>query len=285
MGWGAAPWGAGEWGAGGDDLQLVQAVAIRENMVRLTFNTAPRFTGVLDPHDASNPERYQVVAISDAREVEVVHVEQAAVDGAVGAIIDITLDRSMTGYPEEYRVAVNQLTTMDGALLDVNFTSYTFPALYRYVQPPARDLKLPSRDIANPQTLQAMLDPLPDVSFNVLGSIPVNADGDYAFDDGITNLKKRIYRRLLTSKGKFAALPDYGVGVPGKLKKLGTAAVRLQLAAEAEKQIAQEPDVLGVKVRVENDQSTPGLTRFKIRVRAKFSDAPIDVDIPFAPVE
>ena len=56
-GWGGGPYGLTPWGGGGslftDNLTLVLAIAIRENVCRLTFNEPVTLTGVLDPHDAA----------------------------------------------------------------------------------------------------------------------------------------------------------------------------------------------------------------------------------------
>jgi hypothetical protein len=144
---------------------------------------------------------------------------------------------------------------------------------------------VPSRDIANPATYAAQLDPLPQAGDPLaLGIIPIGSDGDYAFDDGITQVKKRIFRRLLTRKGAFPALPDYGIGVPSYGKKLGSAGVRQMLAAETERQLKLEPDILAVKVHVLSDIQNPEITLFRIRVKIAGSQGNTQFDIPFAPV-
>lgn len=288
-GWGSSGWGEGPWGSG-DELRLARVEPVRENVLRIEFTEAPYFSGILDPHDASNPSRYNITPDSSStsgdgkppRSVTPVLVE---VFGGAGSIIDITVDRPFSPYPGNYFLAVNGLvSSLTGALLAADGSAFQFRGLYRFVPPPRRDLAIPSRDIANPQTLNALLDPLPVTTDPlILGSIPVGDGGDYAFDEGVTNLKKRVYRRLLTRKGGFAALPDYGVGVPDQLKRLGIAAVRSQLAAEAQKQLASEPDVEAVSVKVVNDADAPGLVRFKVRVRAKFTESFIDIDVPFSP--
>ena len=277
-GWGASPWGSGEWGAGSvTALQLLAAVAVRENVLCLTFNAAPRFPRTLDPTDASNVERYSIVPVpgtygaddEPTRPVRVVLVERAAIPFSFGSVLDVTVDRPFSPWASEYRVAVNQLETDGGVMLDPSATSLTFPGLYRMLRVQSTSNPLPSRDVANPQTYQDQLDPIPqagDAAF--LGVIPVSSDGDYAFDEGVANLRKRVLRRILTAPGGFASLPGYGVGIAQYGKRLGTAGVRQQLATESERQIALEPDVVSVKVRLFTDPTQPSITRLVATIRS-----------------
>jgi phage baseplate assembly protein W len=290
-GFGSGGWGDSPWGSGDDELRLLSALAVRENAVRLTFSAPPLFNGILDAHDASNPARYNFVPVpgtigSDGLPARPVFAVSAAEVGGGGAQIDVTLDRPMSPYPAVYIASVNGLVTSESELLlAIGATSTLFFGVHRFVPPPSTDTAIPSRDVANPQTRAALTGPeaLSYTNDSVLGTIPVDSSGDYAFDAGLTNLKKRIYRRLITSKGRFGHLPEYGIGVPDQIKKLNSAAVRQQVVAEAEKQISQEPDVEQVRVTIVSDPASPSIVRFRIKVRAKFSQAPFDVDIPFSP--
>ncbi len=293
-GWGSSPWGAGPWGSGGAlDLELQSALAIRENVVRLTFNVAPLFNKQLTPNDASNPARYQFVAQptplgldgEPARAVRPVLVERAAVAGSFGAVLDVTLDRPLSPWPTRYLVAVNQLVSTSGALLSPSASSRSFDGVYRMLRPQSTTSPTPSRDIANPQTYQAQLDPIPQAGDPIaLGVIPIDASGDYAFDEGVTQLKKRVLRRLLTAPGAFPALPDYGVGVPLYGKRLGSAAARQQIAIDAQSQIAKEPDVAAVRVTVVSSAENPAVTLVQVRVKMAGSAGTVEFDVPFAPL-
>lgn len=293
-GWGYLPWGAGPWGAGGGAaLQLLQALAVRENVVRLFFSEAPLYTRLLTPNDASNPERFVITEVAGTsgrdgeptRNVRTALVERAPIAGSLGSVLDVTTDRPFSPWGSMYVVACNQLVTLSGALLDPNETSAVFAGVYRELRQASVADPAPSRDFANPSTYSAQLDPLPQAGDPLaLGVIPIGSDGDYAFDHGIPQIKKRIFRRLLTRKGAFPSLPEYGVGVPSYGKRLSIAGVRQQLATEAERQIGQEPDVEEVKVQVLTDKTNPNVTVFRIRVRIAGSQGNASFDVPFAPV-
>ena len=292
-GWGSLPWGAGQWGAGADDLGLVSVLAVRENVARLTFTTAPLFDRMLTPNDASNPKRFQFTAQASplgndgepVRSVLPVRVDRPHLAGALGRVLDVTLDRPMSPWPAVYIVAVNQLVGASGGLLTPGQTSMAYQAVYRTLRAQSTSDPTPSRDIANPQTYSAQLDPLPQAGDPLaLGVIPIDASGDYAFDQGTSQLKKRIFRRLLTPRGAFLSLPTYGVGIPTFGKRLATEAVRQQICEDAMAQLRQEQGVAAVRVTALSDPANPAVTIFRIRVRESGSQGTTQFDIPFAPV-
>lgn len=293
MGWGQGPWGATPWGSGGGlGLELLSAQAIRENVIRLTFDSPILFTGTGEPGDGSVLERYQIVAQSTpldargnpARAVRPAGVELSEVAGAGGRQVDVTTDRPMSPYPTRYSVAVNALKNLSGGVLVPGSTSVLFDALFRGIPRPLPDNAVARRDIANPQTRSAFFDPLPEVSELLLGTLPVDEQGDYAFDEGLTSVKKRIFRRVITRRGKFGHLKDYGVGVPAQVKKLGSGAVRETLAADAESQILEEPEVERVAVSWVQDAQRPNVFRMQIRAKTTSGDS-VNLDVPFDPTK
>lgn len=288
-GWGQSFWGGAPWGAGDETtgLQLIFAVAIRENVLQATFNRAVYFSRILTPTDASNPERCAIVPIAGTtgldgqapRQIRPVLVEQSA-----PSVLLITTDRPMSPWNAQYLLSFNGIVSTDGQLINPSAASYRVPGLYRMLRRPSVEAPSPSHDIANPQTYLAQLDPLPQAGdARVLGVMAVGSDGDYARDEGLVQLRKRIIRRLITAPGAFASLPGYGVGVPTYGKRLLVAGVRQRLAAEAERQIAMEPEVESVRVTVFGDPTHPGLTIFRILVRTVGGQSD-DFNVPFAPV-
>lgn len=286
--WGSAPWGSGSWGSGGGsgDIAFVGVSAIRENLLRLEFDMPVYFSGVLDPADAAHLYKYTVTKVDGSfgldgepvRDVRVASVALTSVlDGITyaqyGRFIDITLDRPMTPHPALYDVRFTNIIAFDLDSEIVDETARVI-AVFKRIEPPQVQTSPLSRDIANAQTLSAAKESLPDPMNAVnLGTISIDDRGDYAFDEGIVNLRKRIYRRLVTRKGAFAHMPDYGVGITDYGKQLAVYAILASLAAEAEAQIGKEPEIAKVKVRPVINPNTPGLVRFEILVKTKIGKA------------
>lgn len=274
VGFGDIEWGDGAWGAGAPALQLLRADPIRDNVVRLTFNVPPLFTELLGPHDASSRKRFSITGLSsDARDVTPVLVERAS---GGGRTLDITVDRPFSGVPALYQVVAEDLVSaIDESPLDTSATTAEFLGLKRFVAPPRRDAAVPSRDIANQFDSFQSTEP-------GLAVIPVDDTGDYATDEGVISLKKRLHRRLVSKKGRFAHLPDYGLGVPDLLKTLNRQRVRAQLKADSESQFTQEPEVESALVTITTNPDTPSIMRMKIEIGApRLSSEPINMAFVF----
>jgi hypothetical protein len=280
---------------------LLSALAIRENVVQLTFDQPIFFTELLDTEDGSNPTKYTftpdeatvgldgdpprpVNASSIALAIPIDEGGDLPAGATQGAVVDVTLDRPMSPYPGAYTVAVV-------GIYDVTATetqgsqSVSFPAVYRRLQANSTSVAGPMRDFANPSTGDdvegsALAVPLPPGAEFNLGSFQVDDSGDYAWDAGLTSIKKRILRRGLSSKGAFLHLPStYGVGFLDQVKQLGTAHMRDALAADWEAQIRQEPEVIAVQVTSTTDPNNPNLVMFQ--AQAQTTSGPVTVSTGF----
>jgi len=283
LSWGATPSGA---------LALDDALALDENVVRLAFGKTVFFSGLLDPRDASDPSKYTVVPVMGGvgldgeavRAVSVVAVELPTIEelpsNDVGRFVDLVLDRPMSAWPTRYTAAVSNVYSAD-LLQQLASAARAFDAAFKEVQPPQFNNPRPARDIGNapgggqPVGIQA--------GQIALGTFAVGADGDYAFDEGDDGLKKRIVRRLLTIKNRFAHLLGYGVGVTTYGKQLVLASTLARVTADAEAQIRLEPEVAQARVRVVLDEQHPELVRFIVAVRTRDGAATrFDVPVPLS---
>lgn len=260
-GYGSEEWGAGPWGgavldeeSAASEFHLLRALAVRENLIRLTFSQPVSLTDLHDLFDGMRPNHWQVLPVdgtfgadgSPARPVTAVVISQ----GPIAAQVDLWLDRPMTPYPSRYIVNATGLFNTDhDPQLEV--FSVELPGLYRGLTPQLADLVVPTRDIANPQTLSGLLDPLPNTTdARQLGTIPLDETGDVAYDEGVASYKKRVFRRLMTPKGAFAHLPNYGTLTMSMVKKLARPGLVQTLASDAEDQIRQEPETQDVRVQI-----------------------------------
>lgn len=288
MTWGAEEWGVTPWGGAPAfevELRLVAAESIRENVVRLTFNQAVYFSRWGDPDDGAEIDLYQVIADPTAigvdgepsRPVFPVLVEQVV--GAGGEQLDLTLDRAMSPWGARYTVVVAELVSAGGLGLEAGYSSAVVDGQQLGRPQPLADLAVGNRDFANPQSLSALLDPLPvTTDVGILGTFPTDETGDYAVDEGLTSYRKRVYRRLTTRKGAFKHLPEYGSIAVASLKHLAQAGVVATLAADAEAQIRQEPETVDVSVRIV--QVEAGLFRYRVRVQTSLTAHPFEMDAP-----
>lgn len=88
-----------------------------------------------------------------------------------------------------------------------------------------------------------------DVWLDVTAAVPeleVTAAGDWAMVEGREALRQSLLRRLLTSPGEWATLPDYGVGARLFVKKANTSANRDELAERIRAQFLSDRRVASV---------------------------------------
>jgi hypothetical protein len=282
LGWGTGGWGSGGWGAPSlvDSLTLLSAVPVRENCVRLTFNTILAFTDVRGLVDAADPKNYLFTPVDGTigedglppRAVSPMLVEQPRVPSVNGRAVDVWLDRRMSPYPAQYRAQCLRSIASNGAPLS------TTPAIFfgvTWAPSTPEQATTPATDFANVGYEAATI----PGSAQIIGVYPTTSQGDYATDQGIVSYKKRIFRRLTTRRGRFAHLPNYGVGVLDEIKRLARPATKQALAAQAEAQIKEEPETQQVQVTILADPRVPGLFRFRVKVRTSVFGV-VNLDIP-----
>lgn len=292
--WGSGSWGYGAWGGGGGGALIASQVsAYRENVFRVEFTVPVYWSAILDPNDSSIVQKWSVAVVAGTtgldgnptRPINIVEVylpglEDGVAQEDIGRFVDLVTDRPMSSYPSQYEVTMTNIFARD-LMSDIASETQRVPGVFKQIQPPVIQFPNQSRDLANPQVRSAMDESLPNPNDPLnLGIIPTDDTHDYAFDEGNVNLQKRVIRRIFTKKNGFAHLPNYGVGLPYYGKKLAVSAVIASIAADAETQIALEPDVSKVKVRPIIDQNTPGLLRLQIVVKPRDGQTQ-RFDIPF----
>lgn len=120
----------------------------------------------------------------------------------------------------------------------------------------------------------------PDPKDQLGGTWRHDADGDIAIHDGDESLKKRIVRRIMTSRGDYAHLPNYGVDL--QIKRLARAGQVQALVNEVGEQVRQEPDVLqaGVTATVLNTPNKHSIElQIFVRRRERF-DSRFTFEVP-----
>lgn len=272
-GWGSGAWGGSFWGSGVGAPRLLSAVAIRENCVRLTFDLPVVYDRTGRPRDGARTALYGVAPVPGtvsltgeaARPVLVGRVD---LGGGGNTLLDLWLDRALTGWPARYVATAHGLYGVDGVQVDPTATSATLDGVRAGVvqRDPANDATVIGADLALPQTEAAAL--IARASGALLGSYAVDATGDFAFDAGLQSLIKRILRRVFTVPAAFRHLPDdYGMGLGRSVKRLATATERARLAGEAARQCRLEPEVAGASAEFRALGGGAWELRLKVRTR------------------
>lgn len=294
VGWGSGPWGSGPWGgASAGQLQLLQAVASRENEVQLVFSDPVYFSQVADVGDASQRRLYAVTADPSSRGMDgvppraVMVAAVALVDApgfSSGQVLALTLDRPLSPSPSLYAVTVSadDVASADRATtLDPDSATQQFEGCHKILAAPTPDAPSPraTRDFANPQTRADADDAGQPASFTALGTIPVDDSGDYATDEGLVDYRKRIIRSVVSAPSGFVHLGDsYGAGALRYGKRLASAANRQELVTRAELQVRREPETVAAKCALQQT-STVGLFRLVILARTRLG-RDVKVSIP-----
>lgn len=279
-GFGTVGFGTGASGAA-LTFTLVSVTPVAENRLRLTYSDAVYYSGIGDPQDAANISKFSVAVDptttgldgAPGRPVGVMKAvlsPAAEVGSLYGWCIDLLLDRAMSPHPVQYTVTSDGVWNASRTAVDP--VSLPFVGLHMELARPALDTPSRSRDFAFPPLATPANDTglltTPSSPSSPIATYRSNGRGDYAYDEGVVGLKKRVMRRLITRPGAFAHLgKSYGVGVPQQLKRLATAKIVQQLANEAQKQIAEEPDVSVVRVTASVDAAN-NLVRFVILIRS-----------------
>lgn len=96
-----------------------------------------------------------------------------------------------------------------------------------------------------------------------------NAKGDIDRISGLANLKKRLNRRLITTKGSLIGRPNYGVGIKKYQNKINDLATKRKIFSDIVEQFEQDDGVNKVlSVSVENDPINSSMVVISVSVEA-----------------
>lgn len=256
---GSGPFGSMPFGSGAA-LAVVLARQSSLNSVDVMFNIAPRAGDPGNVHDATNPANWTLLAVDPFDST--IRLCQTCVrlsSTVIRVYFDGPLDPFVT-----YSIVVDPgVTTPSGGPLAVlGCADWTFSTMGwpRALLPEAARLG-EYVDVANPQTPRDAPSPL-----SPLGTFQIDDTGDLANDKNRQNLRKRVYRRMMSVEGSFFHLPNYGFGKP--IKSLTLADTMRRMQSQAVAQIKQEPDVKAVTVEVSSP--FPGIVRLAARVEDRY---------------
>lgn len=248
---GSGPFGSMGFGSG-SGLGVRSAEEIALNAIRVTFSEAPQASDPATAWDALNPENWTVEPLSPVGAIT--RLVQDVQPGELPEQILVYMDGSLSA-PGLYRI------TVAGTIRDLGGGTISSECLYADFEtfrparvPPGATLDTSRYDVANPQTRAALL-----------GTYQINDRGDYANESGRAYLRKRVIRRATSALASFFHLPNYGFAA--RLKGLIRPADLRRMQTAAEQQIAEEPDVAGVRARARQHPQNPSVVILDLRVK------------------
>ena len=216
-------------------LELTSALAVAANVVAVTFNAAPLQGGALVPGSITDLSRLTISSPKRARYTVL------SVDKISDTIWTFTIFEPMQDWHTAHTVAFVGLLDAASKPMDPGFTSLTFLGLQD-----AASLAPPSQTQTPTDIHNASVFNSPGAK--VPGTLAIGPTGDYEEDSGISLIKKLIIRRLLTPKGGFFHLPDYGLGFAVKEPINPTRLVELK--TDIERQCKLEPEIGSVSAGI-----------------------------------
>lgn len=260
-GWGKQPYGVSAFGAsvaGAVSMKRALAVTTRQVDVELTGavrDNSPYFEG-----DALNPSTWQVQRLDTNAQIPVVGVEQVGTNTYRILCLEEFGPASV-----EHLVSTANLLDASGNLLATP-RQLTFLGLLDE-DAASNEAKLAKRrvavrDIANPQKL---------------GTLVVDAGGDYQTVTGEELVRKLILRRLMSTPGDFFHLPEYGLGAATKEPLRVSDVARFKAAVE--RQVLEEDEVETARATV--TLSANGV--LEVVVRARLAQSGQQISVSYSP--
>ena len=238
-------------------MHVVRARAIEGQTVRVVFNEEPQHLSPAAPRDCLTPTNYVfAVTVGQATAPLPVGVKPAVVSyPAVGVLsagefgVDVLTDRPLVA-GLSFTVTAQNIISKSGDTLGSPYSA-NFVGLVMLAKAHPRRAGIGYMDLAS--------NPLG-------GGYVVDNSGDLANHTGMDSLRKRILRRVVTPKGAFAWMPEYGVGIDHK--KPMTVNRMMMLKVELARQIKQEPEVADVSSTLTKSPLSYVLVSLHVKTKA-----------------
>lgn len=284
FGYGINNYGTGAYGDGAYSTLAPygSAFASGDRVVRVTFTVEPLHFLTTGTGDVLNPRTWTLTEPSTGKIYTVMAVKE--VSKLIYEILTLepfpnhfsTLTLSTATLLTADRVPYPTLSfSFDGVFLNANVSDESKTVARGYYP----------KDIANTQVpLQA--DPTIGVQYGEMvgGTLTVTSAGDYESMSGEALVKKLILRRLVSKKGEFFHLPNYGIGLREK-EPLPVVDLRA-LAVSIEQQVALEPEVAAVKANLAYSANASALViQLKVQIRPTGSVVQVALAVPTGAIQ
>lgn len=257
-------------------FRVVQVVPIDSNTLRIFFSKQPRLVGPLGTDDALNRLNWTLsLVIGPGKTPEIEKMENAQPQPDLVGPISTGLDGNPingaipTAWSIDLRTArriileTTYLVVASSLMIAVDGDAMAAAPNDRGESPGIFVLR--PRVIQRSSATRACVDIFYDFfgDRSAQGAFNLNPRNDLDTHGGISALKKKIIRRIITTPGGFFHLPQYGVGLrnKGPFDPTSLAEIRLKIRD----QVIQEREVADVSVAVAT--FAPGVLIIDLRVK------------------
>jgi len=246
-----------------DSMAVVEVIQSSINSIDITFDEEPLHLDPSGDEDGVNLSLYSLSGPAAPNPVRLLQIAEYIGSNTIRLYTDGPL---VPG--QSYTMGYGGITAVSGAMLWPTTGSATWTAFGADESPAPARLERSRWDIRNPQTSR-------DAGGVELGTMAVDEEGDVDVETGRAYLRKRIMRRLSTSKGAFAHLPNYGIEL--NTKELCRPAQLRRLQQDVEAQVAEEPDVVSVRAAVSSP--SPGIVWVRLKVRDSLGEFTMEMTL------
>jgi len=211
-------WGGSTWGGLTVTISLESAAALGQRLVDVWLTGVPAASDPYAIGDALNPLIWSISRADTGEVLTVAGVTRVSAQRYRLQTIETLGPVSVT-----HTVSTETLRAVSGTLC-IPPRSATFAGIESLDTPLAiadRPIDLATAGVVSGSAILG-------------GSMVVGDDGDYTTHSGDELLRKLIIRRLITRRGAFTHLPEYGLGLPVKMP------LRSSMLATLKTQIEQE---------------------------------------------
>lgn len=268
-GWGRGDWGESGWGTGLEAISGLgagRAYSVGDRVVRVELPFEPQHADSSVFGDATNPKTWRITADNTGRIITPMSV--ATINRYTYEILTLQLLESAA-----YTMTLDAeaLLLRGGAVLAPLSWQFQGSQLVSNTTNQAKTTAagLALRDVANPQTPNSP----------VGGTLQITAGGDYKPVTGEALVRKLIIRRLISKKGDFFHLPNYGAGL--RVKDVIATTDMRKLATEIERQVQLEPEVEAAAVSLSYTAAASALVvQLQVRLRQTGQDVSVSFAVP-----
>lgn len=240
-------------------FEVIFVTALNSNTLRVFLTQEPKHISPLAPDDALNRLNWAISLTSGpggAPVVEAVENPQAQpavlVTNPEAWSIDLRVDRRVL-LASVYLVVASSAITTANRLLTMAAPPLDRGSANGDMRPRARPRETPNA-----------VTPGIDIFYETFQAAwQLDSGGDLAIHGGLSALKKRILRRMMSSPGGFYHLPTYGAGL--RVKELRRTTNLREVERQIRTQVLEESEIVAVKVSA--TAPAPGV--LVIRIDAK----------------